>query len=120
MTAFSGIYVLILLLSLLFSIIYFSYFIVARKQCTQPEILKVSASLIVAAIMLAMISSLLQLLLPAWCTRLLTNLAFFVLIYQFGRNKLRLSRPRALVAVSFPIVLALLMLCLLMILHPFP
>lgn len=96
-------------LAVLFAIIYVSYFLVARKQCTQREILRTSAALTGLGALLGFLCTLLNGILPAWSTQLLTNIAFIILQYRYGVRRLRLSRKRAVLAICLTIVLVILL-----------
>ena len=97
-------------LAVLFAIIYISYLLVARKQCTQREILRTSAALTGLWALLGLLGTLLNGLLPTWSTQLLTNIAFIILQYRYGVRWLRLSRKRAVLAICFTIVLVILLI----------
>ena len=96
-------------LAVLFAIIYISYLLVARKQCTQREILRTSAALTGLWALLGLLGALLNGLLPTWSTQLLTNIAFIILQYRYGIRWLRLSRKRAVLAICLTIVLVILL-----------
>ena len=86
-----------------------SYLLVARKQCTQREILRTSAALTGLGALLGLLGALLNGLLPTWSTQLLTNIAFIILQYHYGVRWLRLSRKRAVLAICLTIVLVILL-----------
>lgn len=96
-------------LAVLFVIIYVSYLLVARKQCTQREILRTSAALAGLGALLGLLGALLNGVLPTWSTQLLTNIAFIILQYRYGVRWLRLSRKRAVLAICLTIVLIILL-----------
>lgn len=97
-------------LAVLFAIIYISYLLVARKQCTQREILRTSAALTGLWALLGLLGTLLNGVLPTWSTQLLTNIAFIILQYLFGVRWLRLSLKRAVLAICLTIVLIILLI----------
>ena len=109
MTIFPFIIGIAVALAVLFAIIYVSYFLVARKQCTQSEILRTSAALTGLGALLGLFGALLNGLLPTWSTQLLTNIAFIILQYRYGIRWLRLSRKRAVLAICLTIVLIILL-----------
>lgn len=96
-------------LAVLFAIIYVSYLLVARKQCSQREILRTSAALASLGFLLGLLGALLNGFLPTWSTQLLTNVAFIILQYRYGVRWLRLSRKRAVLAVCITIGLLILL-----------
>lgn len=96
-------------LAVLFAIIYISYLLVARKQCTQREILRTSAALTGMGALLWLLGTLLNGVLPTWSTQLLTNIAFIILQYRYGVRWLRLSRKSAVLAICLTIVLVILL-----------
>lgn len=96
-------------LAVLFAIIYISYLLVARKQCTQREILRTSAALTGMGALLWLFGTLLHGVLPTWSTQLLTNIAFIILQYRYGVRWLRLSRKSAVLAICLTIVLVILL-----------
>lgn len=95
--------------AVLFAIIYVSYLLVARKQCTQREILRTSAVLTGLWAILWYLGTLLNGVLPTWSTQLLTNIAFIILQYRYGVRWLHLSRKRAVLAVCITIGLLILL-----------
>ena len=109
MTIFPFILGIAVALAVLFAIIYVSYFLVARKQCTQREILRTSAALTGLGALLGLFGTLLNGVLPTWSTQLLTNIAFIILQYHYGVRGLRLSRKRAVLAICLTIVLIILL-----------
>ncbi|MBR1981603.1 MAG: hypothetical protein IKA23_02505 [Akkermansia sp.] len=115
MTAATSLVSLVIALAILFVIIYLSYLVVSWKQCTQRELLKTSATLFGASFVMSLAGVLLQGVLPGGLSKLLVNIAFFVLMYILGRRQLRLSRKRAILAVCIPLSLTLLGLAMLIV-----
>lgn len=107
MTAAAPLLAFAIVAAILFGFIYLGFFIAGRTQCTKQEILRCSAALAGLGLMLGMLGSILNVLLPIWGTRVLIHIAFIILHYQFGRRMLKLSWKRAVLAVCITIGLFL-------------
>lgn len=110
MTAAIPLLAFAIVVAILFGFIYLGFFIAGRTQCTQQEILRCSAALAGLGLMLGMLGSMLNVLLPVWSTRVLVNVVFIILHYQFGRRMLKLSWKRAVLAVCITIAILILLI----------
>lgn len=110
MTAAIPLLAFAIVVAILFGFIYLGFSIAGRTHCTQQEILRCSAALAGLGLMLGMLGSMLNVLLPVWSTRVLVNVAFIILHYQFGRRMLKLSWKRAVLAVCITIAILILLI----------